>query len=131
MRRHFKLPEIDEAYLKARGLPWETVIEREVQRVVLYDYPIPTGYFQKTATISVRLLSGYPDVQIDMASFCPKLQRSDGRSINATMTDTFDGKEWQCWSRHRTGANPWRPGIDNLETHLLMMDYLLAKEVTR
>ena len=131
MRKHFKLPEIDEAYLEARGLPWEAVIEGQVQRVVLYDQPIPPGYDQKTATINVRLQSGYPDVQIDMASFYPKLRRSDGRVIYAVMSDTFDGKEWQCWSRHRTGANPWRPGIDNLETHFLMMEYLLTKEVTR
>ena len=131
MRRQFKLPESDEDYLKSRGLSWETVIEGQVQRVVLYDYPLPPGYDQKLATLNVRLQSGYPDVQIDMASFYPKLQRSDGRAVHSVMPDPFDGKEWQCWSRHRTGVNPWRAGIDNLETHLLMMDYLLAQEVTR
>lgn len=131
MRRHFKLPEADEAYLESRGLPWETVIESQVQRIILHDHPIPPGYDRQTAMVNVRLQSGYPDVQIDMASFYPKLQRSDGRVIYSVMSDAFDGKDWQCWSRHRTGTNPWRPGIDNLETHLLMMDYLLTKELTR
>ena len=32
----------------------------------------------------------------------------------------LDGKTFQRWSRHRPGDEPWRPGVDNLETHLVL-----------
>ena len=44
---------------------------------------------------------------------------------------TIMGQEFQRWSRHRTGQNPWRPGIDNLHTHLSLVEEWLLREVNR
>lgn len=36
LRRHYNLPEDDVSFLDRLGLPWETVTENNVQRVVVY-----------------------------------------------------------------------------------------------
>ncbi len=73
----------------------------------------------------VVLPKGYPDTQIDMAYFLPSLSRMDGKTIRQLSTATFDGNNWQQWSRHRTSASTWRIGEDNLSTHMgLVADWL-------
>jgi hypothetical protein len=128
MRRHFQLPAEDTEYLENCGLQWETVTENKDRRVVIYGSPVPPGYNVSTVDINLRIVDGYPDTQIDMAYFCPPLARSDGKGIRAVVTCNFDGKVWQQWSRHRTGANPWRPGLDNIESHLLLVEDWLNRE---
>jgi len=130
-RREFALPADDMQWLNATGPQYELVAEGGVLRVVLYDFPVPVGYNLSKVAVNVRIDSGYPDTQIDMAYFFPPLQRLDGRAINATATDTFDGKTWQRWSRHRTGANPWRPGVDNLSTHMTAVGEWLDRELKK
>ena len=56
----------------------------------------------------------------------PALARADGREIAAISNDDFDGRQWQRWSRHRTGENPWRPGVDNLATHFGLVEHWFA-----
>jgi len=131
MRRQFRLPETDEEYLEIRGLPWETVLENNVMRVVLYDFTVPQGYNQEKVSVNLRIESSYPDSQIDMAYFHPPLARLDCRPINAIANDQFDSKMWQRWSRHRTSNNPWRPGIDCIETHLHLVEEWLDREFVR
>ena len=66
-----------------------------------------------------------------MAFFFPALARLDGKAINAATPLQRDGKTFQQWSRHRTGQNPWRPGEDDVSTHLVLVEYWLEKELTR
>lgn len=114
MRRDFALPAEDMEWIEARGAPYELVAEGGALRVVLYEVAVPSGYNVGTVAANVRIEPGYPDTQIDMVYFYPALALTNGRAIGAISTDAFDGKTWQRWSRHRTPANPWRPGIDNL-----------------
>ena len=127
-RRDFTLPQDDLEWLNQSAEAFELVEEDGVLRVVIYDFPIPSGYKQCRADVNVRIDSGYPDSEIDMVYVHPALQRSDGKSIGAISTDQFDGKQWQRWSRHRTVANPWRPGIDNLATHFGLVQYWFSRE---
>lgn len=131
MRRQFRLPEADEEYLSVRGFSWEAVVENRIQRVVVYGFPVPPGYNHSTVDLNVLISPGYPDTQIDMVYFHPLLVRTDGRAIKAVTTDQFDGRQWQRWSRHRTGTNPWRPGVDSLGTHLILIEHWLEKELTK
>ncbi len=128
-RQHFELPEEDVAFLTTLDLSWETIIEGPVHRVVIYDYELPDGYGKVCADLNVRIERTYPDTQIDMVYFCPELSRADGRPIKAISPDSFDGKNWQRWSRHRTAHNPWRPGIDNLESHIILIGEWLKQEL--
>jgi hypothetical protein len=127
-RRDFALPEEDCQFLDRLGFVWETVIEGNVRRVVVYGYGIPSGYRQTAVDLNVRIENSYPDTQIDMVYFSPALERVDGGAIKAICQDAFDGRVWQRWSRHRTTQNPWRAGVDNLEAHLLLVNEWLAKE---
>jgi hypothetical protein len=128
VRRLFTPLANDRQYLDSTGLRWEVLLEGGLKMVVLYDWPLPEGYNVPTANVHVRLTDGYPDAQIDMAYFSPALSRADGRNINALSPLAFDGQQWQQWSRHRTTASAWRPGIDDLSSHMaLVEDWLLAE----
>jgi hypothetical protein len=128
MRRQFLLPEADMDYLKASGLQWETVSEGGWRWLLLYDFPVPSGYNVTAATAAVSISAGYPDAQLDMVYFYPPLARRDGRPIGALASQAIDGKTFQRWSRHRTSANPWRPGEDDLSTHLALIEHWLERE---
>lgn len=141
LRRQFDLPEADREALEDSGYTWESVVDGNVCRIVIHDFPVPSGYCIESAAASgvqrvgvgkimlnVRIERGYPTAQIDMVYFFPALVRADGRSIAALSQDAFDGKTWQRWSRHRTGANPWRVGIDNVQAHLLLVSDWLERE---
>jgi len=61
----------------------------------------------------------------------PPIARQDGRPIGALSSQLIEGTTWQRWSRHRTAANPWRPGIDCIETQTAFVDLELTKELSK
>jgi hypothetical protein len=130
-RRHFSLPAEDMEWLEGCGRPFELVTENGVMRVVVYDFPLPAGYTTDSVTVHIQVPAGYPDVQLDMVWFSPGLSLSSGKGIGATSSENFDGKSWQRWSRHRTTANPWRPGIDSLGTHFALIEEWLLRETRK
>lgn len=134
MRREFELGEEDEESLKALDLSWEAVIERKpdgknVKWIIFHDYPIPDGYSHRQANAAVRLGPSYPDDDIDMVYFSPALALTSGRGIKNLSMCTVDNKQYQQWSRHRTKANPWRPGVDNICTHMVQVNDWLRREL--
>lgn len=131
MRKQFQLPEADEAYLESLDRPWETVIEAGARWLLLHEWPAPTGYNHPAVTAAVRIEPGYPDTQLDMVYFCPHLARADGIGINNLTGQAIDGRNFQRWSRHRTGANPWRPGVDDLSGHLMLVEDWLLREIRK
>lgn len=123
-RRHFRLPEDDEAYLDSLGLRWEAIIDGGVRWVLIHDHPLPDGYTIKTVTVAIRIEGGYPPAALDMMYFLPHLARADGKAVNAISTQAIDGNTYQRWSRHYA----WREGIDCLATHHLhIKDWLDAE----
>lgn len=128
MRRQFQLSEEDEACLAARSGGWEAIVENNTKWVIVPDYSIPEGYNQRSASAALRISPSYPDDQIDMVYFCPALALASGRAIRQLTPHQLDGKQYQQWSRHRK-AGEWRPGIDNICTHLLQVDGWLEKEL--
>ncbi|HEX2546556.1 MAG TPA: multiubiquitin domain-containing protein [Ramlibacter sp.] len=130
-RRQFALLKGDASYLDSLGLRWETVKDGGVQAAIIYGWPLPAGYNVGSADVHVRFNSGYPDTQLDMAYFAPALARANGRGINNLSEAPFDGRSWQQWSRHRTDASAWRPGVDDLSTHMALVDDWLAAELRK
>lgn len=131
MKRDFQLPAEDMEWLEQRGAPFELVADGGALRVVLRDLVLPSGYNVKTTDANVRIEAGYPDAQIDMVYFHPGLVLLSGRRIGAITSEVFEGKTWQRWSRHRTPANPWRPGIDSLATHFALVQEWLEREIRK
>ncbi|MBN8853701.1 MAG: multiubiquitin domain-containing protein [Sphingobacteriales bacterium] len=128
LKRDFSLPEEDEEYLNSLKLPWETVQDGQAQWVLIHSYTIPTGYNKERVLLGVRITPNYPDAQLDMLYFSPALSRTDGIAIGAVSPLTITGVGFQQWSRHRTAGNPWRPGVDNLSTHVPLAEMWLKQE---
>lgn len=131
VRRQFTLPQKDTQFLDEYGLPWETIVDR-AHWVLIHEFPTHKGYNHSEVTAAIRLETGYPNTALDMVYFYPHLQRIDGRTIGATQaTQRLDEKEFQRWSRHRTELNPWKPGQDNLGTHIILIEDWLSREFER
>jgi hypothetical protein len=131
MRKTFLLPEADQLYLNALALPWETIVDRGGQWLIIHKFPVPIGYNCPEVSIALMVPPGYPVAQFDMAYFSPALSRIDGRPIGALTAQMIEGTNYQRWSRHRTGENPWRPGIDDVSTHLSMVNTWFEKELKK
>lgn len=131
-RRQFALPEEDREHLEARGFHWETIYEGGTMWLVIHHYPVPPGYSHSEVSAALRIQAGYPTAEIDMVYVHPALHRTDGKVIGCTQsTLALTGKDFQQWSRHRTPQNPWRPGEDNLATHLALVDEWFLREFRR
>jgi hypothetical protein len=128
LRRDFSVLQEDLEYLNSLSLQWEAINCDGGQWILVHDYPVISGYNTKKVILAVRISPGYPVAQLDMVFFYPPLTRMDNQIINAVTPIQLDSKTFQQWSRHRTPANPWREGIDNLETHLPLADVWLAQE---
>lgn len=128
VRRAFKLPAFDESFLNSMGLAWETIVEGGKQWLLIHDHPVPPGYTNSSAIVALQIAPGYPDTQIDMVYFAPPLARLDGVAINALTELRIDGAVFQRWSRHRTKEHPWRPGVDDVSSHLALVEDWLERE---
>jgi hypothetical protein len=128
MRKEFQLPDQDISFLEGLGLLWEAINDGRMQWVIIHNYPVPFGYNLSQVSVAIKIESGYPRAQLDMAYFFPALSRLDGKAINAISFQPINGKTYQRWSRHRTGQNPWREGIDDLSTHLSLISFWFEQE---
>jgi hypothetical protein len=128
LRREFDLLMEDQKFLKEYGLEWETIVDGS-QWVLLHGFPTHEGYNHPRVTAAIRMETGYPQTALDMVYFFPALARKDGKPIGATQANQqLDGKSFQRWSRHRTAQNPWKPGIDGLGSHVILIEDWLARE---
>ncbi|WCT11025.1 multiubiquitin domain-containing protein [Mucilaginibacter jinjuensis] len=130
-KRDFLLPEEDINYLEEKGIAYETVLNGETQWVILRGYGIPAGYNHANPDIAIRIPQNYPIAPLDMFYMYPNLARTDNQAIGALSPLTIEGKSYQQWSRHRTAANQWVPGEDNLATHIALMNHSLQQEFNK
>jgi hypothetical protein len=131
MRREFVLPEDDLDHLSSLSLEWETFQEGKLRWLLIHQYPVPNGYNTSAVDIAILIEPGYPVAQLDMAYFWPHLQLLNQKQISALAFHPVEGKIYQRWSRHRTGTNPWRPGLDDLSTHLASVNFWFERELRK
>jgi hypothetical protein len=131
LRREFRLPSLDEQYLDSLSLLWETVKDAGLLWLLIYAWKLPDGYNVTVVRVALQIPGGYSDSQIDMVYFLPHLQRVDQRPIAALSSQMICGENYQRWSRHRTTANPWRPGVDDVATHLTLVHDWVTRELAR
>ena len=131
LRHDFELPEPDREFLDAHAKRWETVVEGKTRWVILHDHAVPEGYTYERAALALMIPPGYPDAPLDMFFVKPALARRDGKAIKALSNQPIRGEPFQRWSRHRTPANPWRVGEDDISTQVVLADALLAREIGR
>jgi hypothetical protein len=128
-RKQFHLPQEDAGFLDSNKLQWETITQGG-NWLVIYNYLIPAGYNVLSVQVALMIPPNYPAAQIDMAYFFPHLQKLNGKGISATSPQMIDNRNFQRWSRHRQ-PNEWRPGEDNVMTHLLLVNNWLEKDLKR
>lgn len=129
-RQTFSLPAEDVEFLENKGLQWETLSENGLQWLIIHDYPVPEGYNTQAVQIALQIVPNYPVAEIDMAYFYPQLSKKNGKGIYALSQQSIDGKIFQRWSRHRQPGQ-WRPGLDNISTHLILVENWIEKELKR
>ncbi len=129
LRKQFTLPVDDIAALDNMGLLWETLVQNN-RWLIIYDYPIPNGYNVDKSDLALLIPPMYDTVEIDMAYFYPHLQKQSNRPIKAITGQSIDNKLFQRWSRHRQPGQ-WRPGVDNVTTHLTLVDNWLLNDLNR
>lgn len=128
--RQFRMLPADESYLDKTFPGWLAIIENGRQWILLPDYKIPVGYSLSTTNMALEIPPTYPMAQIDMFYLYPEVALSTGNPIPATQhRENIHGKHYQRWSRHRSGRSMWRPGTDNVMTHLALVESALLKEV--
>lgn len=130
-RIDYAMRQNDIETLNATGLRWEAIRDGGISWVLIHGYELPEGYQERTAAVALQLPDGYPDQQIDMVYFRPALARLSGKAIANVSEQAIGGQVFQRWSRHRTPLNPWRVGLDDLETHLVLVADWLSKELLR
>jgi hypothetical protein len=90
---------------------------------------LPAGkYNHEKADVLIMLPCGYPDACPDMFFLLPWIQlRESGKyPTAANVAHTFNGQQWQRWSRH---SSDWRPGVDGL--HTMIARFRRAVETAR
>jgi hypothetical protein len=129
-RRSFRLPEADEQYVDGLRLRWETVVDGGTRWLLIHGWQVPQGYNRTHVTLALMIPANYADSQIDMVYFAEPLARSDGKAIPNLADQPICGATWQRWSRHRTQVNPWRIAVDDVSSHLGLVDDWLRREFT-
>ncbi|MGJ7557435.1 multiubiquitin domain-containing protein [Variovorax sp. RB3P1] len=128
--RAFPVLNVDEAFLNAKFPSWEAVLDGGRQWILLPDFTLPPGYSVQQVRLALEIQPTYPAVEIDMFYMFPAVTLNSGAQIPAAdaMVAIRD-QQFQRWSRHRSPAGPWKPGYDNVKTHLALVDNALLKEV--
>ena len=128
--RQFRLLPADETYLDSAYPGWQAIVENARQWLLLPEYKMPAGYTQNVVSLAIEVPPTYPMAQIDMFYLFPAGLLLTGVPIPATeASEMIQGKQHQRWSRHRSGRSVWRPGVDNVMTHIALVESALMKEV--
>lgn len=120
------LPEQDIDYLVSKEYQFDVVRNGNDVHVVINNYNFLETYQPRKASLLIILPSGYPNANPDMFWTYPDVKLVSGAwPKSSEYHETYNGKNWQRWSRHSNGK--WRPGIDCLETFLASV----RKEIDR
>lgn len=129
-RRDFALLDADEEHLDRLGGEWEAVEDAGRRWLLIHRHPVPRGYTTGQTLLALEIPPTYPAAQIYGFYACPPLALTAGRAIDSTqLRAVILGREFHGWSRYRGPASPWNPNMDNISTHLALVEAALAKEV--
>lgn len=130
-RRDAPLLDVDGVFLESYGLRFDVVQEGHIW-IILRNFSLPTGFNVPKADAAIRVEQGYPFTALDMVYFFPALSRLDGKAIpQSDVRQALEGRQYQRWSRHRTGDNPWVPNRDSVETHVYLIEEWVEMEIVR
>jgi hypothetical protein len=129
IRRHFRLVRGDEDSLNATGLEWETLADSGCRWVIIRRRPLPAGFDIPSTDVALVIPPLYPDTQIDSVLFRPCPRLTHGLALSHSSSQVLDGDIWTHLCRHRTASNAWRPGLDDIASHLALVDCWLMQSL--
>jgi hypothetical protein len=129
--REFILPPEDVEFLDTCGYRWEALQRGSQRGIVLRSFLLPAGLIPSEVDLLIRIPPQYPVAALDMFYLSPGASRTDGRPIVSLTSEEFGGVSWQRWSRHRLPEQIWRPGVDNISTHLQLVAMALKADATK
>ena len=112
------LPRRCRQYLERKGYAFNEIDESGFAAVIIDGWRLPLGkYDHESVSLLLLIPDGYPDASPDMFYVSPwvRLQGRPDWPAAAAVSHTFQGRNWQRWSRH---WSDWRPGIDGMTTWL-------------
>ncbi len=129
-RRDFHLSDEDIQFLDSTNLDWEAVQDGNKRAVIFYGFPLREPFQPNTVELKIKLPQDYSSgAALDMFFTSVQVTRSDGKIIpRLTQSGSFYGKIWWQWSRHYPPGTKWRPGVDNLGTHISFVKNILHDE---
>ena len=104
---------------------WEPADGGDKQGLIIRGYELPPGYTPSKVDLMLLIPPEYPAAQLDMFYFSPEVSREDGSAIGALSPESHFGIPWQQWSRHYE----WRPGVDNVASHVTFVRNQLTSEL--
>lgn len=119
------LPPEDLDYLKAKQTVFEECVDGKKKGVIIRSWLLPDGmYDADRVDVLILIPNGYPDVKPDMFHLIPWVKLTNGNRYPkaADQAVSFNGGNWQRWSRH---CDDWRPGIDGIWTMLKRVEHAL------
>lgn len=120
------LPEDDMDFLNSDYRDqWEELSQPGKTGLLIREYSLPEGYIPRKTSLMLLIPDSYPGGAIDMFYFDPSIKRQDGIGISALSDELCFDRQWQRWSRHYH----WRPGIDNISTHITYISNELISEL--
>lgn len=125
------LTEEDSKTLNELGNEWELTGWNGNLLLIIRSWLLPVGYNVNSSDVAFVVPVTYPSAQLDMFYFKTPLHRIDGKQINALTDENFNGEIWQRWSRHRDASSQWKPGIDDLASHIILLEKTLINELVR
>jgi hypothetical protein len=134
-RRDFAVLDVDNRHLDLLGLRWETVVDEPLpgqarRWLIIRNYNVPDGYTHKVVDLALEIPLTYPGAQIDMFYTTPKLGLLTGAAIPSTHVEaTIGNVGYNGWSRHRGAESQWDSQVDNVITHLALVESALLKEL--
>ena len=119
------LPEEDLDYLNNKGFVFEEKEDGNKKGIIIRNWRLPEGLFDaEIVDVLIIIPAGYPDLRPDMFHLVPWIKLKNGNKYPnaADQAVTFEGQDWQRWSRH---CDDWRPGIDGIWTMLKRVEHAL------
>ncbi len=122
------LLEMDREFLASKGYKYRVNRVGQDTHIMIENFPFPSTYAPRAATLLVILPAGYPNANLDMFRTIPDVKLTNGTCPQgADARETHAGVSWQRWSRHFN--TPWRQGVDNLRTFIASIRHELDKGI--
>jgi hypothetical protein len=124
-----ELLQADKDFLVRKGYRYETFQHGAMTALVIFNFPLPTGYESNETDLLILLPGGFPDAAPDMWWCDPRVRLANGTDpVSTNIGEQIGKRSWQRFSRHFTAVR-WQPGRSGVESYVTLIRSDLARAV--